>query len=296
MGAPKAARPRKTGDKQAAAQPRATSRRRGARPPAPPKRPATVRPVAPPAAKPKVAAPAKASRGPRKPEAQKAKPSAAPSVERLTDEERIEDAKYQPRTAPRLFQEERFLFPETYGVTRIRLLVKDPEWVFVHWDVDSKTLAALRSELGERTMALTRLTLRVVDAQHGGGQTILLPPGARSWYVRTDSSGPRSYRAELGVTLPSGDFRSLAASNTVVPPRVGPSPERATVKKRLARTALTTAVPTSASAAPIAPAEAASEPWRPTPSKTDADSAAAPAARTAKRGSGRAGASDAHRR
>ena len=33
--------------------------------------------------------------------------------------------------------------------------------------------------------------------------------------------------AELGVTLPSGQFRKLAESNTVVTPRVGPSAERA---------------------------------------------------------------------
>ena len=60
----------------------------------------------------------------------------------------------------------------------------------------------------------------------GGSTDILLPPGARWWYVRTDSSR-RTYRAELGVTLPSGEFRRLAESNTVVTPRVGPSPERA---------------------------------------------------------------------
>ena len=60
----------------------------------------------------------------------------------------------------------------------------------------------------------------------GGSSDILLPPGARWWYIRTDSAR-RSYRAELGVTLPSGEFRRLAESNTVVTPRVGPSPQRA---------------------------------------------------------------------
>jgi hypothetical protein len=227
---------------------------------------------------------------------------------RLTDEETIEDAKYQPRdVAKRIFQEERFLFPESYGATRIRLLVKDPEWVFAHWDVDAKALAALRSELGERSMALTRLTLRIVDAEHGGGKTVLLPPGARSWYVRTDAHGPRSYRAELGVTLPSGDFRALAESNTVVPPRVGPSPERATVKRRFGRAAAAATrrgsrdAGVSAHAAPIAKAEAPAAPWRPTPERSDGGEAlgapgatAAPSPRPG--AEGRGGASDVHRR
>jgi hypothetical protein len=51
----------------------------------------------------------------------------------LSDEERIESAKYMPSARPRLFEEERFVFPESYGVNRVRLLVKDPEWLFAYW-------------------------------------------------------------------------------------------------------------------------------------------------------------------
>jgi len=61
----------------------------------------------------------------------------------------------------------------------------------------------------------------------GGSSDILLPAGARWWYVRADST-PRSYKAELGLTLPSGEYRRISESNTVVTPRVGPSPQRAT--------------------------------------------------------------------
>jgi hypothetical protein len=144
----------------------------------------------------------------------------------LTEEERIESAKYEPRGARRVFEEERFVFPESYGVNRVRILVKDPEWLFVYWDVDPGSLDALRAEVGERALAVSKFTLRVADAVNGGMNVILLPPGARSWYVRADAAR-RAYRAEVGMTLPSGEFRCLADSNTVVTPRVGPSPERA---------------------------------------------------------------------
>jgi uncharacterized protein len=145
----------------------------------------------------------------------------------LSDEDQIRAAKYLPRELPkRLFVEERFLFPESYGQNRVRLLVRDPEWIFAYWDVDPKAMKDLGRDVGERTLALSRLTLRVVDPVSGGSSDILLPPGARWWYVRTDSAR-RTYRAELGVTLPSGEFRRLAESNTVVTPRVGPSAERA---------------------------------------------------------------------
>ena len=145
----------------------------------------------------------------------------------LNEEDQIRSAKYLPRDLPaRLFEEERFLFPESYGVDRIRLLVKDPEWLFAHWDVDPKSLGTMKKAMGERAMALSRLTLRVVDPTNGGSSDILLPPLARGWYIRADATR-RSYKALLGVTLPSGEFRQLAESNVVVTPRVGPSRERA---------------------------------------------------------------------
>jgi len=144
----------------------------------------------------------------------------------VSEEETIESSKYVPARPTRLFEEERFLFPQTYGVSRARLLVKDPDWLFAYWDVDPKAMDELRAGLGERVVALSRITLRVQDPTHGGGLAILVPAGARSWYVRTDAA-QRAYRAELGVTLPSGEFRSLAVSNTAVVPRRGPSEQPA---------------------------------------------------------------------
>lgn len=155
-------------------------------------------------------------------------PAAVPG---LTEEDQIRLAKFLPRELPkRLFEEERFLFPETYGVNRIRLLVRDPEWIFAYWDVNPEGMRELARQIGERTLALSRLTLRVVDPVSGASTDILLPPGARWWYIRTDSAR-RTYRAELGVTMPSGEFRRIAESNTVVTPRVGPSSDR--VRRRM---------------------------------------------------------------
>ena len=190
--------------------------------------------------------PASASRRPASPKAKvsavapKSRPTPKPSPRKpavvsvskasvpvLNEEDQIRSAKFLPRDLPaRLFEEERFLFPESYGVNRIRLLVKDPEWLFAHWDVDPKVLGEMKKAMGERAMALSRLTLRVVDPTNGGASDILLPPLARGWYIRADATR-RSYKALLGVTLPSGEFRQLAESNVVVTPRVGPSRERA---------------------------------------------------------------------
>jgi len=209
------------------------------------------------------------------------------AVPGLSEEDQIRAAKFLPRELPkRLFEEERFLFPETYGVNRVRLLVRDPEWIFAYWDVSPASMKDLGRSLGERALALSRLTLRVVDPVSGGSSDILLPPGARWWYIRTDSAR-RTYRAELGVTLPSGEFRRLAESNTVVTPRVGPSPERA--RRRMSYRDARDLPPSAAEAASLAERAAgmAGSPW----SAESFDGAAEPGESGKRRG----GASDAFR-
>ena len=236
----------------------------------------------------------------------------------LTDEERIESSKYLPRqAAKRLFEEERFVFPQSYGRDRLRLLVKDPEWLFAHWDLDRSSVNGLRQEVGERAVALSKLTLRICDPDNGGMSVVLLPPGVRSWYVRADST-PRAYKAELGLTLPSGEFRALAESNTVVTPRVGPSSERAS-RVLGYRQGRPLATPAGLAGEELRGKPSHAGPWKPVPSRWAVDSEAAasgadasgplPSSRTpevggasesfgpgAPSGSRHLGASDVHRR
>ena len=214
----------------------------------------------------------------------------------MTEEERIESAKYEPRGMPaRLFEDERFLFPESYGSNRLRLLVKDPYWLFAYWDVDPKVVKELRREVGARVAALSRLTLRISDADNGGMTAVLLPEDARGWYVQADAQR-RVYQADLGLTLPSGEFRLLASSNRVAPPQSGPSATRASRRANYRPEEPRPVAAAADVAAPVARTaqEAAPGPWqapppsegRPAPSQAEASPA-----RT-KRG----GASDAFRR
>jgi hypothetical protein len=180
----------------------------------------------------------------------------------LPEEDQIRAAKFVPRERPqRLFEEERFVFPESYGVDRVRLLVRDPDWIFAYWDVRADTMKDLARSVGERAFALSRLTLRVADPVSGGSSDILLPAGARWWYIRTDATR-RAYRAQIGVTLPSGEFRRLAESNTVVTPRVGPSHEPA--RRRLSYREAAAVGAGEAAAAGRAAREAglAGKPWK----------------------------------
>jgi hypothetical protein len=265
----------------------------------------SARAEAPKAAVRKTPSPRGAAASKAKPRATVSKPATReealpPLAPGLSEEDAIRSAKYLPRDLPpRLFEEERFLFPESYGVDRVRLLVRDPEWLFAYWDVNPKSVEALKRSVGERAAAVARLTLRISDPVSGGTSDVLLPPGARWWYVRTDSAR-RSYRAELGFTLASGEFRRLAASNTVTAPRVGPSAQRAT--RRLSYKQAEEISPEAASAAGAEERRTGSAraPWK----GTHVDAASSPEPPTSSRGEfGGAsdtfrpgGASDTHRR
>ena len=147
------------------------------------------------------------------------------AVPGLSEEDQIRAAKYLPRELPkRLFEEERFLFPESYGQNRIRLLVRDPEWIFAHWDVKPQTLEELAKRLGERALALSRLTLRVVDPVSGGSSDILLPAG-RPLVVR-----PHRLRA---AHLPRRARPDAALGR--VPPPGGEQHRRDAARRSLAR-------------------------------------------------------------
>ncbi|HVR72324.1 MAG TPA: DUF4912 domain-containing protein, partial [Vicinamibacteria bacterium] len=116
-----------------------------------------------------------------------------------------------------------FVFPETYGKTRVRLLMQSPGRLFVHWDLSPGVIDELRAQIGQRAASLARLAIRITTPGAARPLIVLLPRDARSWYV--DVPGRRrEYRAEIGLMLPSGEFRSVASSNVMRTPRTAPSP------------------------------------------------------------------------
>jgi hypothetical protein len=123
-------------------------------------------------------------------------------------------------------RDETFALPATYGKTRVRLLMQSPGRLFVHWDLSPAVLEELKAQLGHRMAALARMAIRITVPGGGRPLMVLLPKGARSWYV--DVPPHRlEYRAEIGLLLPSGEFRPAGVSNPVRMPRTTPSPSTA---------------------------------------------------------------------
>ena len=104
--------------------------------------------------------------------------------------------------------------PLTYGRDVLRTLARDPEWLFVYWELTPRRLADLRGTYAE--ILHRPWHLRVVDAESGPAALVPVFLAACSWYLRVQPQ--REYRVELGFS--DGDaFVPVLVSNPARTPR-----------------------------------------------------------------------------
>ena len=111
--------------------------------------------------------------------------------------------------------------PEGYGTTEAALLPRDPNWMFIYWEVTENSKKNLRSAHGDDLFQKGRQVIRVYDMT---GVTDGVPPSryfdiavmleAKSWYVNVQEGG-RAYCCEVGLVMPDGAFVGIVKTNTV---------------------------------------------------------------------------------
>ncbi|MBU2541664.1 MAG: DUF4912 domain-containing protein [Candidatus Omnitrophica bacterium] len=124
-----------------------------------------------------------------------------------------------------------YQFPADYGLNRVRLMVKDPFWVFAYWEIPFDNLNSLKSRLSDEEIRTAKTVLRMYDVTlldfNGTNANsyfdIEVDIYANNWYVNLYKDGV-SYIAEIGLRTAGGRFISLARSNCVHTPRVSYSP------------------------------------------------------------------------
>jgi hypothetical protein len=132
----------------------------------------------------------------------------------------------KPDPTPEAAQADRATSPDVADRCRVRLVVRDPETLFAFWTLGEGVRVALCRELGERVAVLATVTIRLFDVRSGASRLLLQRGSGSATYLPVDPDwGP--HQAELGLVLPSGEFRRVATSNVVLPPRPGPSSEPA---------------------------------------------------------------------
>lgn len=116
-------------------------------------------------------------------------------------------------------QQADYELPVSYDRTAVSALVRDPEWLFVYWEIAPR----VREELGLGGRSGAQLILRLYDVTgidtFDGTNAISrtdIPVNEQtaSWYVHVPQTG-RRYVVELGVTGARGEFLSVARSRPV---------------------------------------------------------------------------------
>lgn len=119
------------------------------------------------------------------------------------------------------FREEDYSLPEKYGVDRLVLMARDPEWVYAYWEIaHAKYKHIMEGRVAEWN--LSRPALRLYDItgrlRPAAHMDIVVGENSDNWYIYVDRP-QHTLVAELG-RLFEGEFVPFLRSNPVtLPPR-----------------------------------------------------------------------------
>ena len=112
--------------------------------------------------------------------------------------------------------------PEGYGETMAALMPRDPNWMFIYWEIAPNLKARIAREHGAGIFEKGRQVLRVYNVAHTGGPAgkhfdIPVMLDANNWYVHVQDGGG-SYCCELGLALEDGNYIGIVKTNSVTLP------------------------------------------------------------------------------
>jgi uncharacterized protein len=109
--------------------------------------------------------------------------------------------------------------PKEYGITRLVLVPRDPQWMHAYWEVAPYTWEEAERNFGAGVRTQGRAVLRFSYSQNGSKKSfdVGIQLDARNWYIFSPSRGGQ-WHAELGLVLPDGRFVLLAISNEITLP------------------------------------------------------------------------------
>lgn len=152
--------------------------------------------------------------------------AAAPTAKGKAEswQEKVEDTKYYLGAEERGFVAEEEL-PASYGDNKIVLMVRDPHWAYVYWEINNNKIAEAKRKL-QPIFDQSSLILRVYDVTNiefdGTNATswfdIDIPDVLGNWYVNLGSPN-RSFCIDIGYRKPDRGIFTLSRSNRITSPR-----------------------------------------------------------------------------
>lgn len=115
--------------------------------------------------------------------------------------------------------------PESYGDNKVVLMVRDPHWAYVYWEINSRKVAEARGRL-KSEFDQSKLILRVYDItgiEFSGFNAhsffdIEIPNVLGNWYVHLGRPN-RTFCIDIGYRNQEGGIFSLSRSNNITSPR-----------------------------------------------------------------------------
>jgi hypothetical protein len=112
---------------------------------------------------------------------------------------------------------------------QIWLMVSDPFWLHACWELSLQAVQRAEAALGQDWHG-AKPVLRLFDVTSQDTTStsetpvrdIVIHTGCNHWYIDVPQP-PRTYRADIGYLSRRGEFRPLARSNVVTPPKAGAS-------------------------------------------------------------------------
>ena len=112
--------------------------------------------------------------------------------------------------------------PESYGRTKISVLVRDQEWLFVYWEISDATIAEMGLPYArhDRYLVLRLQDVTKIEFDGTNSHSMMEIPVndlTSSWYVHVPRPG-RDYLVELGFFNNEGRFQCVTRSHAVSMP------------------------------------------------------------------------------
>lgn len=128
--------------------------------------------------------------------------------------------------------------PESYYQTYVTLLSKEPYVLYAYWEIAADDIERLREQIGAEadqgtyTLRVYDVTLIDFDGTNANYWFDLDELFMKNRYIHVGSDDA-TYVCEIGLRLPSGDFKSLARSNYIRAQRAGASQRRDVIWKEI---------------------------------------------------------------
>ena len=128
--------------------------------------------------------------------------------------------------------------PESYYQTYVTLLSKEPYVLYAYWEIDGDDIERLREEFGPEaekgayTLRVYDVTLVDFDGTNANYWFDLDELYMNNRYIHVGSDDA-TYVCEIGLRLPSGEFKALARSNYIRAQRAGASQRRDVIWKEI---------------------------------------------------------------